>query len=249
MSSTARNDVRDPDDFYETPAWCTDAILPHLMRLAPGSSVLEPNCGRGAIVERLLAYGAVRNQITAVEFNVERAQVARVNLKLPVVCEDFLLWSRKIVGPSPIHEPLFSTGPTAIARKDTFDCVISNPAFRIAMAVIEAALALTAPRGGEVAMLLRLAWLASQERAAFHREHPADIYVLGSRPSFCASLRCKADCGWHVLQEIDAPRAKRCPSCDERVVVTTSDSADYAWFVWGPGRGNRWFLLDTPEGS
>lgn len=26
-----------------------------------------------------------------------------------------------------------------------------------------------------------------------------------------------------------------------------TDSTAYAWFVWGPGRGNRWHLLVTPE--
>lgn len=24
-----------------------------------------------------------------------------------------------------------------------------------------------------------------------------------------------------------------------------TDSAAYAWFVWGPGRGNRWHILDV----
>lgn len=26
-----------------------------------------------------------------------------------------------------------------------------------------------------------------------------------------------------------------------------TDSAAYAWFVWGPGRGNRWQILRTPQ--
>lgn len=24
---------------------------------------------------------------------------------------------------------------------------------------------------------------------------------------------------------------------------STSDATEYAWFVWGPGRGNRWWIL------
>jgi SAM-dependent methyltransferase len=26
-----------------------------------------------------------------------------------------------------------------------------------------------------------------------------------------------------------------------------TDATDYAWFVWGPGRGNRWSILPVPE--
>ena len=26
-----------------------------------------------------------------------------------------------------------------------------------------------------------------------------------------------------------------------------TDSCAYAWFVWGPGRGNRWEILKTPQ--
>ena len=54
MSATGRSDVRDPDDFYETPAWCTDLILPHLTTLP---SVVMPRTGT-ATSARHCAYSA-----------------------------------------------------------------------------------------------------------------------------------------------------------------------------------------------
>lgn len=134
----------------------------------------------------------------------------------------------------------FLTGPQAPC-----DLVIGNPPFKHAMAFVLRALAITWPRRGTVAMLLRMNWLASQDRMAFHRENPADLFVLSRRPSFCASLKCKA-CGWGDVQRLDALRARACPLCGGKVVVTTSDSTEYAWFVWGPGRGGRWQILSLP---
>ena len=57
-------------------------------------------------------------------------------------------------------------------------------------------------------MLLPLAFVCSEERRQFNREHPADIYILQKRPSFTGK---------------------------------GSDLTDVAWYVWGPGRGGRWF--------
>lgn len=50
MSATNRGAERAPQDFYETPDWLTRAILPHL---PPFRTVLEPACGKHAIVREL----------------------------------------------------------------------------------------------------------------------------------------------------------------------------------------------------
>jgi hypothetical protein len=87
------------------------------------------------------------------------------------------------------------------------DLIITNPPYKFALDFVACAL----HTGRDVAMLLRLNFLASQQRAAFHKQHPSDVYVLPRRPSFAH---------------------KR------------TDSTEYAWMVWGPGRGGRIAILD-----
>lgn len=90
-----------------------------------------------------------------------------------------------------------------------FDVIITNPPFYLAEEFVRKALACST----HVAMLLRLAFLETRKREAFHAEHPSDVFVLSRRPSFMAN--------------------------------GATDSSAYAWFVWGPGRGNRWSILKT----
>lgn len=92
-----------------------------------------------------------------------------------------------------------------------FDVIITNPPFYLAEEFVRKALRCAT----HVAMLLRLAFLESRRREAFHLEHPSDVYVLSRRPSFMAN--------------------------------GATDSCAYGWFVWGPGRGGRWSILQTPE--
>lgn len=95
-----------------------------------------------------------------------------------------------------------------------WEVIITNPPFSHAEAFVRRSLDVVAP-GGTVAMFLRLAFLESQGRAALLRERPPDVFILPARPSFKRS-------------------AGR----------TITDRWAYAWFVWGPGRGGRWQLLD-----
>jgi hypothetical protein len=52
LSATNRGSSRNPQDFYETPRWLTEAIIPHLRPYAP-QRILEPAAGHGAIVRLL----------------------------------------------------------------------------------------------------------------------------------------------------------------------------------------------------
>ncbi len=180
---------RHPDDFYATPTWVTDGILAHL---PTAGAIVEPSCGDGAILGRLCAM-LPRNGggIHGIELDPERARQARMRCPSVDVNEaDYLEWAKR-----PAVEDI--------------GLIIGNPPFVYALEFVEASIALAAPTRGTVAMLLRLAFLESQERASFHKAHPADLYPLASRPSF-------------------TPDGK-------------TDSAAYAWLVWGPGRGGRWF--------
>lgn len=77
MSVTGHSNCRHPSDFYETPAWCTRAILRRFGGPIPGvRTVLDPACGRGAIlnvVRELWPYVVT----IGFELDGERAEIAR----------------------------------------------------------------------------------------------------------------------------------------------------------------------------
>lgn len=225
MSSTSRGAERNRDDFYATPDWVTRAILPHL--LVPvereGFDALDPCCGDGAILDVLRGIGAAT---FGIEIDDQRATEA-TRRGHHIVCADALA----------------ATWPAV-------PLTITNPPFSFAQAFVGRALESARPLG-TVAMLLRLAFLESAGRAAFHAANPADVFVLANRPSFCVVITCAANgktgCGWTVSLPTDAERPKICLACGGKVKVTTSDSCAYAWFVWGPGREGKIRVLPDAD--
>lgn len=195
MSATGRSDVRRPDDFYSTPAWCVRAILPEL----PNEGILfDPCAGDGAIL------AAVREEqpsrvLLGLELSATR--VMRAGLRsLPVIEGDAL------------DEQTWKGTCGSNLR-----VVLTNPPYSLAEEFLCRALDEFgfAPDGmlrGTVCLLLRLNWLASQSRAWLHKKHPSDVFVLPRRPSF---------------------------------VNGRTDATEYGWFVWGPGRGGHWRILDV----
>lgn len=219
MSVTGHNKIRHPDDSYITPAWCTRAILPHLR---PGTrTVLEPAVGAGAIA-RLLRERLRPERLDGIDIDEGRLDQAALLLDHSYH-GDFL---------EPHAWPV-----------DRYDLCLTNPPFSLAREYIERSL----PICVELALLLRVNFLASQERKALHRAHPSDLFVLPRRPSFVWVVRCAEKCGYEELVDVGSVTSDRCPRCNEKVKITKSDSAEYAWWVWGPGRGNRWFLLDEVD--
>ncbi len=169
MSATGRSPVRRVDDFYETPAWGVRAIVPHL-GLRPSDRVLDPCCGRGAITQALPS----DLDLVGLELDAGRASEA-ASLGHTVQCRDALAPE-----PWPAHRVL-----------------LTNPPYRLALEFVERALREAAPRG-VVAMLLRLGFLESKKRAAFHQQHPADVFVLSERPSFTGRGTDAAAYGWFL---------------------------------------------------
>ncbi|GAC1393243.1 MAG: hypothetical protein NVS3B10_00390 [Polyangiales bacterium] len=173
MSATGRSVgngyARDPLDFFETPAWCVRAILPHLP--ARPWRVLDAGCGTGAIAREAARYWPDA-AVVGVEIDPGRASEAlvRVGPRLRVLNMDFLR-----------------------AATLEADLVVMNPPFSLAMEFVQRALGVTPV----VAALLRLPWLASQKRAAWLRAHPPSVNVLPKRPSFTGDGRTDAtDYAW-----------------------------------------------------
>ena len=220
MSATGRNDVRRVDDHYVTPAWCVKAIWP---KLSAFNTCLDPCAGEGRLLMALQDLAA-SPMYRGIELDEERATLCAKQNGIGCVVGDALELQRR--------------GPWRFPNLDTpYDLVITNPPYSLALGFIQAALASGAP---EIAMLLRLNFLASMKRAAFWRVNPCDVYVLPKRPSFATFLSCKAGgvsekhkCGWKASFPIGAELPKTCPKCGwYKLQTTTSDATEYAWFHW-----------------
>jgi len=182
MSSTNRGHKkqvgtyeRQAEDFYATPAWATDAIIPVLWGSHFGGVWLDPCAGAGAILDVLERHGVPSERRRGIEIDPGRAGTAR-GRHVGVTQADALKSSSWGLG----------------ARQPNI--ILTNPPYALAMEFVERAL----QEAPVVVMLLRLAWMASQARADFHQKHPSDVYVLSKRPSFVGGRADSADYAWFV---------------------------------------------------
>jgi hypothetical protein len=175
MSATGRGGIRRRDDFYETPEWCTRAIL-RALKPQP-ETILEPSAGHGAIIRVLRdnAWNTIaRPRIVAVEIRPEaRMHLAAAGADVHC-CEDFLTWEP--------GTPL------------KYDLLIGNPPFSLAFEFCQRAIGMA----HTVALLLRLNFLGSQKRAAWMRAHTPSVFVLPRRPSFTGKGTDATEYAWFV---------------------------------------------------
>jgi len=187
MSSTTlpRNVAR--QDFYRTPAWATEAIVPvvrkglstrdRVVGKIPREehwTILDAGAGDGAIT-RVVAAAFPESSVKGIELDRKLVDAA----SLPILFEgDFFFEGRE--------------------WESEVDAIVMNPPFSQAREFVERALSVVEERDGVVVALLRLAWMAGKSRAPFHREHPSDVYVLPRRPSFTGVGTDSADYGWFV---------------------------------------------------
>ena len=179
MSATGRGAERAPQDFYATPGWTTRAlaqVFPEWFEKnerTTGAVILEPCCGAGAIL-RELHPSLVR---TGLELDEVRAAQARAS--------EFRIERRDALDATPW---VSNRPPIAI---------VTNPPYSLAAPFIDRALREVDARG-TVAMLLRLNYLGSRRRGAWHRAHPSHIYVLERRPSFTGGGTDATEYAWFV---------------------------------------------------
>lgn len=209
MSATARGAERVQHDAYHTPAWAVHRLLEACP--LPGGVWLEPCAGEGAIIR------AVDSIRTGDDYAWAACEVREE-------CRGVL---QELLGREPV------IGSYLDVELAGADVIITNPPYGIAFEIAQKALR-EAPT---VALLLRLNWLASADRAEWLRANTPSVYVLPDRPAFIASIACanRKLCGWRVSLPLDAPWSRKCPACSAPATRTTTDATDYAWLVWRQG--------------
>lgn len=158
------------EDFYPTPGWATRAILPHLHR----SPVFDPCAGEGALLREVSGAwndGQQSRWFVGLEINSGRVDRA--------IQEGWEVWERDA-----LSADSWQVSPD---RQ-----VIMNPPFSLALEFVERALV----ESRFVSALLRLGFLGSKKRVAFHRAHPADVYVFPRRPSFSGGRTDQTEYAW-----------------------------------------------------
>ncbi len=185
MSSTNRGAERRADDLYVTPHWVTHRLLDACPWLLPGEWKVnaptwhEPARGTGAIVEAVNSWCRARPGVKAPSWLTQDIREMPKPAVEEFVCQDFLSpwW------PFPHRVP---------------EVLITNPPFSLAEEFVRRALAVCP---GYVVMLLRLAFLETEERNQLLREQPPDIYVLPNRPSFTGKGQDSCAYAWMVWPE------------------------------------------------
>lgn len=186
MSATGRGAERRADDFYETPGWCTRAILPHLLPAdrCGDMKILDPCAGTGAILREIYKSGQSYSLLDGVEIDEERARACEAN---GIRCG----WGDALNG-----KILIPKGGIDL------DLIITNPPYSLAREFLDVCLS-SGTR--VVAFLLRINFLGSQDRADWHRAHPCKLYVLPRRPSFTGGGTDATEYAWFVWGEGHEP--------------------------------------------
>lgn len=150
---------REGRDFYATPDWVTEALLRHVRMRGP---VWEPCCGTGAMSAVLAAHG----------HTVVSSDLADRGFGTPGV--DFLACNAVPGGCRSIvtNPPYGDTGSQAGQARSSLAM----------LEFLRHALALTASVQGQLALLVRLNWIAGQRAAAMLSAGPcAAVIVLTQR--------------------------------------------------------------------
>ena len=185
MSATNRGEPRHDRDFYQTPQWLIDAIVPKIVRrptltdAVPFLRILDPGCGDGRIGNTLKVFAiSLGWQVELVMYDIE-PQGAGVK-------KDFFE-----VEPDP-----------------TFDIVAGNPPFTLAQRFVDHGRKFLNPHtSSALTYLLRINFLGAQSRASWHREwKPSAIYISPRRPSFKQGGKSKTDATEYAWIQYDTDR-------------------------------------------
>ncbi len=150
---------RERRDFYATPDWVTEALLQHIRFRGP---VWEPCCGDGAISGILAAHGL---DVVSTDIADRGFGTAGVDF---LTCRKVPMGCRSIV----TNPPYGDTGSHAAQSRSS----------KAMLEFLRHALGLTASVQGQLALLVRLQWIAGQRAAEVMSAAPfAAVVVLRQR--------------------------------------------------------------------
>lgn len=199
MSAKNRKKKSVKGDLYLTPEWCVHRLLEaqdfgllnsQTTNPWPGRPklVLEPACGEGHIIRAVNSWLEEKGRFrpTWMALDVRRDAEKRTTDALDIVPfmddvpRDFMVFE-------PQRRPRYQP-------EETVDIIITNPPYSLALDFAMAATSM-AP---QVALLLRLNWLATAFRNDWLRSNTPSIYVLPNRPSFCDGRTDATEYAWMV---------------------------------------------------
>ena len=171
MSSTNRGStVRDPRDFYRTPAWAVEVLYKTINLPDP---TYDPCAGNGGLLEAVkgISPGTFGRRIYGTELHEELVQEARAAEHMAVLGD-------------------------GLARGWQGEHVLMNPPYETALAWVTKG----STEAITCAALVRLGFLASQKRAPFWKANPPSVVgILPKRPSFRSDGKTdSADYCWVV---------------------------------------------------
>ena len=194
---TLYSDMGDENDFYETPAWAVELVLPMLPQ--EPCALLEPAAGRGAILDVLLPCPYVQ-AAWAVELDPTRHQeLARKHPGVSIHRGDFF-WMHHV------HQA-FQAHP---ARKlAPLNPPYTKPRETIGLEFVEKCIELCQP-AGFVAALLPLAFCTGVERSErIHDRYPCSVYPFRRRPHFGGDGSGSRDFAWFTFDLLNPKREWR----------------------------------------
>lgn len=150
-----RRKLRQEHDVYPTPAWVTRRLLEN-SDLPRNGTWLEPAVGDGGILN------VVRETNPEIVWHTCDIRPVPDIGAANHISGDYLEWASN----------------TEVKARPKYTCILTNPPFSLAMEFVQASL----PLAYSVVMLLRLAFLESEDRNAWVRQNMPDyIYVLPNR--------------------------------------------------------------------
>ena len=174
MSATNRGTKRKECDFYATPINVVENILNHKDLSDYGNKILEPSAGNGNISKTIKQYYPNKH-LTSFELREEEYD-SLIKISDDVIIDDYLKYE----------------------FKDTYDIIIGNPPYSLALDFCKKSLELLSDEGILI-FLLRTAFLESKARYDFWQENPlSGLYTLSKRPSFTGKGTDATSYSWFV---------------------------------------------------
>lgn len=200
--STEPDGLGDENDFWETPPWVVEALVPHLPNRGMPWNVYDPGCGRGALVTVAFFHLEIV-EVHGFELHAGRAQECRLawarsfgnRAQACVDVCDFLVTDRPCI-PSRAQHCVDRSAQRLVLMNPPY----SKPRKTIGREFVSRAIELAAPHG-VVAALLPLAFAETPGRKELiHDRYKSRLRVLSERPDFGGEFN--------------------------------SGSLAYAWFIW-----------------